>query len=93
MNEFAIVCLKGIILQILRSFDVVLVVICPVEFHLLAFVRDGIDIFLVTAQRDEVSRLVIALKETCQMRKNLLFQRIGIDCVFQLCFPAVLSAR
>jgi hypothetical protein len=48
-------------------------VIGPVKLHLFAFVRDGVDAFLVSTLRDEIPLVVIATEESVQVGEDFIF--------------------
>jgi len=71
---------KGVVAQVLARFDVVLVGVGPVELDLLALVGDGVDAFLVAAQRDKVPLVVVAAEEIVEVAEDLILQGRQIDC-------------
>src|SRR5579885_1759555 len=64
----------GVIAQVLARFDVVLVVIGPVEFDLLALVGDGVNALLVATLGDEVAFAVVTAKEVVEVRVNVVLE-------------------
>ena len=63
LAEFIAIDSKTVVAEILGRLDIILVGIGPIQFHLLALVRYGIYVLLVTALRDKVSTIIIAAKE------------------------------
>ena len=58
--------------------DIVLIGVRPMEFHLLAFVGNGVGVFLVAAQREEIAVLVIAAEEGGEQGEDLVGDGGGI---------------
>ena len=70
---------ERVILEILRSLDVILVGICPIQLHFLTTIRNGIGIVLIATFRDKIATLIITAKEFSQMRKHLILQGRNIS--------------
>jgi len=75
---------KRVITKVFGGLDVVLVVICPIEFDLLALVRDGVYPLLVTTQRKKIAFVVIAAKEAIKVRKDFAFDSFDIGFLRKL---------
>jgi hypothetical protein len=83
-----------IIGEILAGLDIVLVVIGPVESHLLAVVGDGVAFFLgVTAPGDKVALLPVAAEEGVEVVVDVGFQRFASAAALGpgLCFQIFLA--
>src|SRR5438128_1874749 len=61
---------KGIVAEVLAALDIVLVGICPVEFDLLALIRQRIDALLVARKGKKIALLVVAAKKVEEMGKK-----------------------
>lgn len=66
---------KRKVLKMLRRLDVILIVIGPIEMCLLAVVRHHVFFFFAEASlADEITFIVIAGEEQCQMTVKLVFR-------------------
>ena len=54
---------EGVIFEILAGFDVVLILICPVELYFLALVGDSVHAFLVPTLGNKISILIVPVEE------------------------------
>lgn len=54
---------EGVIFEILAGFDVVLILICPVELYFLALVGDSVHAFLVPTLGNKIAILIVPVKE------------------------------
>jgi hypothetical protein len=71
--------IEGVILEVLRGLDVILVLIGPIQLHFLALVRQGVDSLFVTALGDEVALIVIAVEEGIERRVDVRLQPCHIS--------------
>ena len=54
---------EGVIFEILAGFDVVLILICPVELYFLALVGDSVHAFLIPTFGNKIAILIVPVKE------------------------------
>ena len=54
---------ESIVLEILAGFDVVLILICPVELYFLALVGDSVHAFLIPTFGNKIAILIVPVKE------------------------------
>src|ERR1035437_3193906 len=59
---------------------IILVVVGPVELDLLPFIGNRINAFFVTAEREEISLLVVASEKAVETREDLAFERRNVHC-------------
>jgi len=69
---------EGVVGKVLGGFDVVLVVVGPVEINLLAVVRDGVAFaFGVAALGDKVAVLIVTAEEGVQLVEDARFESLA----------------
>src|SRR5579885_2156085 len=83
---------EGVVAQVLARFDVVLIVVGPVEFHLLALVGDGVNALLVATLGDEVAFAVVTAKEVVEVRVNVVLEGGDVHGLGEF-RPELLDAR
>ena len=54
---------EDVVTEVFAALDVILVVVGPVQLDFFPLVGNGVDAFLVPAQRDEVALVVVAAEE------------------------------
>ena len=67
-DAVSLVGLEGIILEVLRCLDIVLVLVSPIELNLLTLVRDSVNTLLIATLRDKVAIVVVTTKERIERR-------------------------
>ena len=65
---------EGVIFEILAGFDVVLILICPVELYFLALVGDSVHAFLIPTFGNKIAILIVSVEEGIQRRVHVRLQ-------------------
>ena len=62
VNDIAVFSRENVVLEIFTCLDIILIGVCPVQLHFLAFVGYGIDPILIPALRYEITIVIISAK-------------------------------
>ena len=84
---------EGIVPEVLRRFDIILILIGPVEFDFLAFIWNGVDALLVSPLGNEVPFFIITVEEAVEIGINIRLQPGEVDTERELFFQLGITLR